>query len=80
MAGLKEVRDLLALRGRLETQQISQLLATPLPRIEALLSHLERMKLAVRVSPASDDACFPGSCRRCPQRKSCLSEQWTLLS
>lgn len=37
MASLIQVRDLLALRGRMEAAQISQTLNTPQPMINAML-------------------------------------------
>ncbi len=41
MASLIQVRDLLALRGRMEAAQISQTLNTPQPMINAMLKQLE---------------------------------------
>ncbi|NDJ56001.1 ferrous iron transporter C [Enterobacteriaceae bacterium 4M9] len=80
MAGLKEIREMLALRGRLASAQISQLLGLPQPRVEALLAHLEHMGQAVRVAPDTDDGCLSGSCRRCTERSGCQPEQWALAS
>lgn len=80
MAGLKEIREVLALRGRLASQQISLLLDLPLPRVEALLAHLEHMGLVVRVASDSDDSCLSGGCRRCPERSGCQPQHWALTA
>lgn len=76
MAGLKEVREALILHQRLEARQISQLLALPQTRVNTLLSHLERMGLAERITPEANAACLPGHCRRCPTRQHCQSPLW----
>lgn len=77
MATLTQVRDLLALRGRMEARQIGQTLNAPLPLVVAMLERLEAMGRAVRVS---DDAnsCLSGSCRSCPEGQRCLTERWML--
>ncbi len=49
MASLIQVRDLLALRGRMEATQISQTLNTPQPMINAMLQQLESIGKAVRI-------------------------------
>lgn len=43
MASLIQVRDLLALRGRMEATQISHTLHAPQPMIDAMLNQLEIM-------------------------------------
>ncbi|MEA1063080.1 [Fe-S]-dependent transcriptional repressor FeoC [Erwinia sp. HR93] len=77
MAGLREVRDLLALQGRMEARSISAQLNVPLPRIEALLNHLEMMGKAQRTEMDSS-SCLTGSCRRCPEATRCTREYWSL--
>lgn len=77
MATLIEVRDLLALRGRLAAQQISEQLATPLPMINALLSRLEAMGKIQRLEE-DIGGCLSGSCRSCPEGKACRHEIWML--
>lgn len=77
MASLIEVRDLLALRGRMETSQLSAALHTPQPLIVAMLSRLEAMGRAVRVQEEAE-GCLTGSCKSCPQGKACLQEWWML--
>lgn len=47
MASLIQVRDLLALRGRMEATQISHTLHAPQPMIDAMLNQLEIMGKAV---------------------------------
>ena len=43
MASLIDVRDMLALQGRMEAAQLSARLHTPRPLIDAMLSRLEAM-------------------------------------
>ena len=71
MASLIQVRDLLALRGRMEAAQISQTL------INAMLQQLESMGKAVRIQE-EPDGCLSGSCKSCPEGKACLREWWAL--
>ncbi|QMM77016.1 [Fe-S]-dependent transcriptional repressor FeoC [Escherichia coli] len=77
MASLIQVRDLLALRGRMEAPQISQTLNTPQPMINAMLQQLENMGKAVRIQE-EPDGCLSGSCKGCPEGKACLREWWML--
>ncbi len=62
MASLIQVRDLLALRGRMEATQISHTLHAPQPMIDAMLNQLEIMGKAVRI-PEEADGCLSGSCK-----------------
>lgn len=71
------VRDLLALRGRMEATQISHTLHTPQPMIDAMLNQLEKMGKAVRIQEDAD-GCLSGSCKSCPEGKACLREWWAL--
>ena len=77
MASLIQVRDLLALRGRMEATQISQTLNTPQPMINAMLQQLESMGKAVRIQE-EPDGCLSGSCKSCPEGTACLREWWAL--
>lgn len=77
MASMIDIRNALALRGRLDALQISQQLATPLPLVNAMLGRLEAMGKAIRVTEDPAD-CLTGSCKRCPEGKKCLRELWTL--
>ncbi|EAV6531777.1 [Fe-S]-dependent transcriptional repressor FeoC [Salmonella enterica subsp. enterica serovar Enteritidis] len=77
MASLIQVRDLLALRGRMEKTQISHTLHAPQPMIDAMLNQLEIMGKAVRI-PEEADGCLSGSCKSCPEGKACLREWWAL--
>ncbi|WP_059275513.1 [Fe-S]-dependent transcriptional repressor FeoC [Escherichia albertii] len=77
MASLIQVRDLLALRGRMDAAQISQTLNIPQPMINAMLQQLESMGKAVRIQE-EPDGCLSGSCKRCPEGKACLREWWAL--
>lgn len=77
MATLMELRDALALQGRLEASQLSQQLSTPLPMVMAMLARLEAMGKAQRITDASS-TCLTGSCKHCPEGKNCSKELWSL--
>jgi len=77
MASLIEVRDLLALQGRMEATQLSQILRMPQAMIEAMLERLEAMGKAQRIQEYPD-GCLSGSCKSCPEGKACLREWWAL--
>ncbi len=77
MASLIEVRDMLALQGRMEAAQLSASLHTPRPLIDAMLSRLEAMGKVVRKTEDAD-GCLSGSCKSCPEGKACLRDWWSL--
>lgn len=77
MASLIEIRNALALQGRLDATQISQQLVTPLPLVNAMLGRLEAMGKATRMKEDPND-CLTGSCKSCPEGKKCIREVWTL--
>ncbi|MBM7355018.1 [Fe-S]-dependent transcriptional repressor FeoC [Lelliottia amnigena] len=77
MASMIQVRDLLALQGRMEAKQLSLSLHTPQPLIEAMLERMEAMGKARRIQEDAD-GCLTGSCKRCPEGKACLKEWWVL--
>ncbi|WP_054177882.1 [Fe-S]-dependent transcriptional repressor FeoC [Trabulsiella odontotermitis] len=77
MASLIEVRDMLALEGRMEASQLSTRLHTPRAMIDAMLGRLEAMGKAQRIQEAAD-GCLTGSCKSCPEGKACLREWWAL--
>lgn len=77
MASLIEVRDMLALQGRMEAAQLSVQLHTPQALVDAMLSHLEAMGKVVKISE-DPDGCLSGSCKSCPEGKACLREWWAL--
>ncbi|STU37618.1 iron transporter [Klebsiella pneumoniae] len=66
MASLMEVRDMLALQGRMEAKQLSARLQTPQPLIDAMLERMEAMGKVVRISETSE-GCLSGSCKSCPE-------------
>ncbi len=73
MASLMEVRDMLALQGRMEAKQLSARLQTPQPLIDAMLERMEAMGKVVRISETSE-GCLSGSCKSCPEGKAaCLA-------
>ena len=77
MASLIEVRDMLALQGRMEAKQISARLRAPQPLIDAMLGRLEAMGKAVKTTEDAD-GCLSGSCKSCPEGKACQREWWSL--
>ncbi|QGX89279.1 [Fe-S]-dependent transcriptional repressor FeoC [Escherichia coli] len=85
MASLIQVRDLLALRGRMEAAQISQTLNTPQPMINAMLQQLESMGKAVRIQEEPDGCLCAVKLleeereRRKREGKACLLREWWAL-
>lgn len=77
MASMIDVRNMLALQGRMEAQQLSHALETPKPLIDAMLMRMEAMGRAKRIAEAASD-CLSGSCKSCPEGKACLREWWVL--
>lgn len=77
MASMIQVRDLLALQGRMEARQLSLSLHTPQPMIDAMLERMEAMGKAVRIQEDAE-RCLTGSCKSCPEGKACLREWWAL--
>jgi len=77
MASLIQVRDLLALQGRMEAAQLSQVLHTPRALVDAMLERLEAMGKAQRIQQDAD-GCLSGCCKSCPEGKACLKVWWAL--
>ena len=69
MASLMEVRDMLALQGRMEAKQ---------PLIDAMLERMEAMGKVVRISETSE-GCLSGSCKSCPEGKAACRQEWWAL-
>ncbi|HHI2974895.1 [Fe-S]-dependent transcriptional repressor FeoC [Klebsiella pneumoniae] len=78
MASLMEVRDMLALQGRMEAKQLSARLQTPQPLIDAMLERMEAMGKVVRISETSE-GCLSGSCKSCPEGKTACRQEWWAL-
>ncbi|HBX7757812.1 [Fe-S]-dependent transcriptional repressor FeoC [Klebsiella pneumoniae] len=78
MASLMEVRDMLALQGRMEAKQLSARLQTPQPLIDAMLERMEAMGKVVRISETSE-GCLSGSCKSCPEGKAACRQEWWVL-
>ena len=78
MASLMEVRDMLALQGRVEAKQLSARLQTPQPLIDAMLERMEAMGKVVRISETSE-GCLSGSCKSCPEGKAACQQEWWAL-
>lgn len=79
MASLIEVRNQLALQGRMEASQLSHALHLSRPLVEAMLNRLEAMGKVVRVQEQAE-GCLTGSCKSCPQGKSACQQEWWALS
>ena len=77
MASLIEVRDMLALQGRMQATQLSARLHAPQPLVDAMLSRLEAMGKAGRIT-GDANGWLSGSCKSCPEGKACLQEWWAL--
>jgi len=78
MASLIDVRNLLALRGRMGAQQLSAELHIPRAMIDAMLGRMEAMGKAERITQQAT-GCLTGSCKQCPEGKvACTQEWWTL--
>lgn len=77
MASLIEVRDMLALQGRMEASQLSVQLHTPQALVNAMLGRLEAMGKVVKINE-EPDGCLTGSCKSCPEGKACLRQWWAL--
>ncbi|HCI0081287.1 TPA: [Fe-S]-dependent transcriptional repressor FeoC [Klebsiella pneumoniae] len=78
MASLMEVRDMLALQGRMEAKQLSARLQTPQPLIDAMLERMEAMGKVVRISETSEGS-LSGSCKSCPEGKAACRQEWWAL-
>lgn len=79
MASLIDVRDLLALQGRMEASQLSRALHLSRPMVDAMLARMEAMGKAKRVQEEAD-GCLTGSCKACPEGKSACQHEWWSLS
>lgn len=77
MASLIEVRDMLALQGRMEASQLSAQLHTTQALVDAMLGRLEAMGKVVKINE-EPDGCLTGSCKSCPEGKACLRQWWAL--
>ena len=78
MASLMEVRDMLALQGRMEAKQLSARLRTPQPLIDAMLERMEAMGKVVRISETSE-GCLSGSCKSCPEGKAACHHSFAVM-
>lgn len=78
MASLIDVRNLLALRGRMQAQQLSAELHIPDALLEAMLTRMEAMGKAVRIQEEAT-GCLTGSCKQCPEGKNACTRVWWAL-
>lgn len=79
MASLIEVRDQLALQGRMEASQLSHTLHLSRPMVDAMLARMEAMGKAVRIQEEAD-GCLSGECKACPEGKSACQREWWSLT
>jgi ferrous iron transport protein C len=79
MASLIEVRDMLALQGRMEASQLSHALHLSRPMVDAMLARMEAMGKAVRIQEEAD-SCLSGECKACPEGKSACQREWWSLT
>jgi ferrous iron transport protein C len=70
MASLTQIRDTLALSGIMDARQLSRLLTTPLPLVQAMLDRLVAMG-KIEAITAEDNHCLSGSCQGCPEGQQC---------
>ncbi len=79
MASLIDVRDMLALQGRMDASQLSHALQISRPMVDAMLGRMEAMGKAVRITQEAE-GCLTGSCKACPEGKSACAQEWWSLS
>ncbi|MDU1152387.1 MAG: [Fe-S]-dependent transcriptional repressor FeoC [Klebsiella michiganensis] len=79
MASLIEVRDMLALQGRMEINQLCNALHLSRPMAYAMLTRMEAMGKAVRIQEEAD-GCLSGECKQCPEGKSACQREWWSLT
>lgn len=79
MASLIEVRDMLALQGRMEASQLSHALHLSRPMVDAMLARMEAMGKAMRIQEEAD-GCLSGECKACPEGKSACQREWWSLT
>jgi ferrous iron transport protein C len=78
MASLIDLRNMLALQGRMEVSQLSGALNISRPMVEAMLDRMEIMGKAVRIQQDSE-RCLTGGCKACPEGKSACQREWWSL-
>lgn len=80
MASLLDIRNMLALQGRMEASQLSAALHMSPSLVEAMLHRMEAMGKAARVEEELQ-SCLTGKCKNCPEGKTaCRREWWTLTA
>jgi ferrous iron transport protein C len=79
MASLIDVRNMLALQGRMEASQLSSALHLSRPMVEAMLCRMEAMGKVVRIQQEAD-VCLTGNCKACPEGKSACQQEWWSLT
>ncbi|VYU03915.1 [Fe-S]-dependent transcriptional repressor FeoC [Metakosakonia massiliensis] len=80
MASLLDIRNMLALQGRMEASQLSAALHLSPSLVEAMLLRMEAMGKAARVEEELQN-CLTGECKNCPEGKmACRREWWTLTA
>lgn len=78
MISLLQVRDMVALYGRMDAYQISQKFSASLPMIEAMLDKLTAMGKLEQIDQLS---CLTGdSCKLCTEIKKCNLKIYQVIS
>lgn len=79
MVSLIQLRDTLALLGRVTAPRLSQQLGISEAMTLAMLEQLEGMGQVIRIDAATlADNCLSRQCRDCPESKKCLVPLWQL--
>lgn len=79
MASLIQVRDMLALQGRMEASQLCNALHLSRPMVNAMLNRMEAMGKVVRIQEDAE-GCLTGSCKQCPEGKTACQREWWSLT
>ncbi len=77
MASLIQVRDAVALQGKVNASQLSHQLASPRPLVEAMLDRLVDMGKVTRIEQ-DDNACLNDGCKSCSETKKCITVEYEL--
>lgn len=77
MVSLIEVRDAIALQGKVNASQLSHQLAASRPLVEAMLDRLVAMGKLVRIEQDDSD-CLSSGCKSCPEAKKCITVEYEI--
>ncbi|MBW7981248.1 FeoC-like transcriptional regulator [Enterobacillus tribolii] len=77
MTSLLQVRDAVALHGRVELRQLSRELSASPSMVKAMLERLEAMGSVEKVTEI-DTGCLGGGCKGCPETERCEIEVYQI--